>query len=75
MASSQNNQSGEKVLRIDTIKNITAENLDQVKEIIYDLNVTIPFDPKTDSQSDIEKKCDDVIISIIKEIDKTFAKK
>jgi hypothetical protein len=71
----ERDQDGVKILRIDTIKNISAENIDKVKEIIYDMNVTIPFNPMTDSQAEVEARCDAVVISIMKEIDKTFAKK
>ena len=43
--------------------------------IVYDLNVIVPFDPSKDDKTDIEARCDAIVANIIKEIDKTFAKK
>lgn len=63
---------------MDTSKDVAPDKTDKTDKdgrIVYNLNVTVPFNPTNESKTDIEARCDAIIANIIKEIDKTFAKK
>jgi hypothetical protein len=60
---------------MESSKDVAPDKTDKDVDIVYDLNFTVPFNPAKESKTDIEARCDAIVASIIKEIDKTFAKK